>query len=75
MEDGATIRAEFHGNDIAVSSRDPLIGTLDLTSSTDTTVEVMLDRYSAEALLSVIVQFLAQGQGGYAPSSPPLPSN
>ena len=48
MEDGATIRAEFHGNDIAVSSRDPLIGTLDLTSSTDTTVEVMLDRYSAE---------------------------
>jgi len=68
MENGATIRAEFHGNDIAVLSRDPLIGTLDLTSSTGSTIEVLLDRYGAEALLSVIMQFIAQGQGGDAPS-------
>ncbi|WP_291163123.1 hypothetical protein [Ensifer sp. SSB1] len=33
-----------------------------MSTSADTTIEVVLDSASAEALLSALVQFLAQGQ-------------
>lgn len=57
----ATMNAEFQGSDVSVLSTDPLLGTVELTSSTGGTIEVLLDRYSAEALLSALVQFLAHG--------------
>lgn len=61
MNDGeATISADFRSSSITVVSTDPLMGALEFESSTNTTIEVLLDRYSAEALLSALVHFLAQ---------------
>lgn len=57
---GTTIRAQFLGN-FSIASSDPLLGVFEL-STADTTIEVLVDRYSAEALLSALAQFLAQGQ-------------
>ncbi|MBZ7926316.1 hypothetical protein LAC81_23040 [Ensifer adhaerens] len=58
---GITMNAEFQGSDVSVLSSDPLMGTFELTSSTGGSIEVLLDRYSAEALLSALEQFLAHG--------------
>ncbi|KSV84554.1 hypothetical protein N183_12065 [Sinorhizobium sp. Sb3] len=58
---GITMNAEFQGSVVSVLSSDPLMGTFELTSSTGETIEVLLDRYSAEALISTLVQFLARG--------------
>ncbi|WEX75241.1 hypothetical protein PYH37_000626 [Sinorhizobium numidicum] len=68
MEDNrATVTAEFMDNDIDVVSNDPLIGTLELISEQDEVIEVSLDRERAEALLSALLQFLAQGEGDDTP--------
>lgn len=58
---GTTIRGEFLGN-FSIASIAPLLGVFELSTSTETTIEVLLDRYSAEALLSALAQFLARGQ-------------
>jgi hypothetical protein len=58
---GTTIRAEFLGN-YSVASLDPLLGVFELSTSTNMMIEVLLDRYSAEALLSALAQLLAQGE-------------
>jgi phosphotransferase system HPr-like phosphotransfer protein len=58
---GTTISAQFLGN-FSIASSDPLLGVFELSTSADTTIEVVLDSASAEALLSALVQFLAQGQ-------------
>lgn len=60
-DDRTTITAEFQGFEISIVSREPLLGTLELTSFTGANIEVPLDYYSAEALVSALVQFLAQG--------------
>ncbi|WDZ81053.1 hypothetical protein PWG15_25230 (plasmid) [Ensifer adhaerens] len=60
--DDTTISAQFLGSGVSLISRDPLLGSFELVSSTGATIEVSLDRPSAEALLSALVQFLSQGQ-------------
>ncbi|WDZ81684.1 hypothetical protein PWG15_35780 (plasmid) [Ensifer adhaerens] len=60
-DDRMTITAQFQGVEISLVSREPLLGTLELTSITGANIEVPLDYYSAEALVSALVQFLAQG--------------
>ncbi|WP_043612814.1 hypothetical protein [Ensifer sp. ZNC0028] len=52
------ITAEFRNTTVAVVSQYPLLGTLDLAPSTGDTIEVLLDRPSAEALLSTLALFL-----------------
>ncbi len=59
-----TITAKFEGCEISVVSSDPLIGALALTSNMGVTIEVNLDRYCAETLLSALVQFLAHVDDG-----------
>ncbi|WP_018237822.1 hypothetical protein [Ensifer sp. BR816] len=63
-----TTRAEFLSNDIVVLLRDPLLGIIELKSFANETIEFLLDRYSAAALLSALAQFLAQGDGDDAPN-------
>ncbi|HEV7305200.1 hypothetical protein [Ensifer sp.] len=58
---GTTISAQFLGN-FSIISSDPLIGFFEFSTSTNTTIEVSMDWYSAEALLSALVQFLSHGQ-------------
>lgn len=58
---GTTIRGEFLGS-FSVASLYPLLGIFELSTSEGTIVEVLLDQYSAEALMSALSQFLAQGQ-------------
>ncbi|SDM57027.1 hypothetical protein SAMN05216328_1113 [Ensifer sp. YR511] len=58
----STISAQFQGSEISLISRDPLLGSFELVSSAGATIEVSLDRPSAEALLSALVQFVSQGQ-------------
>lgn len=67
-EDPTTITAEFQDHDIDVVSKDPLIGRLELIADTDEVIEVTLDRDTATALLSALVEFLAQGEGEDAPN-------
>lgn len=62
------LEAEYQGNDIEVISTDPLLGRLQLMAEQDEVVEVMLDRATAEQLLSALVQFLAHGEGDDATS-------
>lgn len=64
----ATLEAEYQGNDIEVISTDPLVGRLELMAEQEEVVEVMLDRETAERLLSALMQFLGHGQGGHAPN-------
>ncbi|MER9853748.1 MULTISPECIES: hypothetical protein [unclassified Mesorhizobium] len=59
--------AEYQGNDIAVLSREPLTGSCELMMNDDGIVELMLDRESAEDLISALVQFLGVGTGKDAP--------
>ncbi|WP_077960888.1 hypothetical protein [Ensifer adhaerens] len=61
-----TMNAEFQGSAVNVLSTDPLLGTFELTSSTGETIEVLLDRYSAEALIAAIMQFLAHDEDDQA---------
>ncbi|MFK0276099.1 hypothetical protein ACIQUG_20640 [Ensifer sp. NPDC090286] len=49
------ITAEFRNTTVAVVSQYPLLGTLDLASSTGDTIEVLLDRPSAEALRNPLI--------------------
>ena len=60
------LQAEFHGSAVSVLSSDPLLGTFELAGSTGGTIEVLLDRYSAEALLSALTQFLAHDEDARA---------
>ncbi|MEI3855809.1 MULTISPECIES: hypothetical protein [Ensifer] len=59
---GITMNAEFQGSPVSVLSSDPLMGAFEITCSTGETIEVLLDRYSAEALLSALAQFLAHDE-------------
>ncbi|MCK3779294.1 hypothetical protein MZK49_21560 [Ensifer sesbaniae] len=65
-DSGITMNAEFHGSAVSVLSSDPLLGTFELAGSTGGTIEVLLDRYSAEALLSALTQFLAHDEDARA---------
>ncbi|KSV81961.1 hypothetical protein N182_38225 [Sinorhizobium sp. GL2] len=58
---GTTVRGEFLGS-FSIASIDPLLGVFELSTSAGTTIEMLLDRYSAEKLMSALAQFLAQGQ-------------
>lgn len=52
------ISAEFRNVNVAIVSRHPLLGVLEFASSTGETVEVVLDRPNAEALISALALFL-----------------
>ncbi|OKP69779.1 hypothetical protein BTE77_27470 [Ensifer adhaerens] len=56
-----TVQGEFLGS-FSIASIEPLLGVFELSTSAGTTIEVQLDRYSAETLMSALAQFLAQGQ-------------
>lgn len=64
----ASLEAEYQGNGIEVVSTDPLIGRLELVAEQEEVVEVMLDRATAEQLVSALMVFLSHGEGGDAPS-------
>ncbi|MBD9638726.1 hypothetical protein IB277_20730 [Ensifer sp. ENS07] len=59
----STLEAEYQGNDINVMSTNPLLGRLELVAEQEEIVEVLLDRATAEQLLSALMQFLSQGEG------------
>ena len=63
---GITMNAEFNGSAVSVLSSDPQLGTFEITCSTGGKIEVLLDRYSAEALLSALTQFLTDGEDARA---------
>ncbi|AZO54877.1 MULTISPECIES: hypothetical protein [unclassified Mesorhizobium] len=55
--------ADYQDDDIAVISRDPLIGKLLLITEDDEEIELHLEKDSAEALMSALAAFLAEGRG------------
>ncbi|KSV64385.1 hypothetical protein BTE77_16315 [Ensifer adhaerens] len=63
-----SLEAEYQGNDIELVSTDPLLGRLQLLAEQDEIVELMLDRATAEQLVSSLMVFLSYGEGGDAPS-------
>lgn len=62
-DERSTIDAEYHNNDIVVTSTDPLIGVLKLGAANDETVELVLNRDSAVALLAAVARFLTSEEG------------
>ncbi|MER8435419.1 hypothetical protein NKH36_18910 [Mesorhizobium sp. M1312] len=58
---------EYQDGEVDVISRNPLRGTLVLVDDEDNDVELELDNDSAEELVSVLMQFLMQGEGGDMP--------
>lgn len=61
--DQTVVSAQFRQGNVAVVSRHPLTGILELPS-TGATVELALDRQSAEALISALALFLLQDDAG-----------
>ncbi|CAH2399155.1 conserved hypothetical protein [Mesorhizobium escarrei] len=55
---------EFQDDDVLVTSRNPLKGTLLLITDDDDEVELQLDKETAEALLSALGAFLMEGVVG-----------
>lgn len=55
--------ADYQDDNIVVISRDPLIGKLLLITEDDEEIELHLERDSAEALMSALAAFLAEGEG------------
>ncbi len=68
MPNDVSIRAEFKDTSVTLVSRYPLLGTLELASSNGA-IELLLDRGSAEALISSVALFLLQD--GATPTEPP----
>ncbi|RWK65228.1 MAG: hypothetical protein EOR78_13820 [Mesorhizobium sp.] len=58
---------EYQDGEVDVKSRNPLRGTLALVDDEDNDVDLELDKDSAEELVSVLMQFLMQGEGGDMP--------
>ncbi|WP_214471068.1 hypothetical protein [Mesorhizobium sp. dw_380] len=52
---------EFQDDDVVVTSRNPLKGTLLLITDDDDEVELQLDKETAEALMSALGAFLMEG--------------
>ncbi|WP_214477416.1 hypothetical protein [Mesorhizobium sp. dw_380] len=52
---------EFQDDDVVVTSRSPLKGTLLLITDDDDEVELQLDKETAEALMSALGAFLMEG--------------
>ncbi|WP_250889015.1 hypothetical protein [Mesorhizobium sp. dw_380] len=55
---------EFQDDDVVVTSRNPLKGTLLLIADDHAEVELQLDRETAEALMSALGAFLMEGAIG-----------
>ncbi|CCV03001.1 hypothetical protein MESS2_1000015 [Mesorhizobium metallidurans STM 2683] len=55
---------EFQDDDVLVTSRNPLKGTLLLITDDDDEVELQLDKETAEALMSALGAFLMEGVVG-----------
>ncbi|MBK5570884.1 hypothetical protein [Ensifer sp. SSB1] len=64
----STLEADYLGADIEVVSSDPLLGRLQLMAEQEEVVELMLDRATAQHLVSVLMKFLSHGEGGDAPN-------
>ncbi|TJU88715.1 MAG: hypothetical protein E5Y15_03480 [Mesorhizobium sp.] len=58
---------EYQDGDVAVTSRKPLRGTLELITDDDDTVELLLDRENTEWLMGALCEFLVQGEGDDMP--------
>ncbi|WP_214473364.1 hypothetical protein [Mesorhizobium sp. dw_380] len=58
---------EFQDDDVVVTSRNPLKGTLLLITDDDDEVELQLDKETAEALMIALAAFLMQEEGGDMP--------
>lgn len=67
----ASLEAEYQGNHIQLVSTDPLLGRLQLMAEQEEIVELMLDRATAEQLVSALMVFLSHGKGDDAPSFSP----
>ncbi|MEY9100498.1 hypothetical protein ABIA24_003407 [Sinorhizobium fredii] len=65
-DDGQIMTVEYQDGDVSVSSTDPLRGTIDLVGDNDEIIQLLLDRHSAEWLMSALGEFLDQGEGGDA---------
>ncbi|CAH2394210.1 conserved hypothetical protein [Mesorhizobium ventifaucium] len=52
---------EFQDDDVLVTSRNPLKGTLLLITDDDDEVELQLDQETAQALMSALGAFLMEG--------------
>jgi hypothetical protein len=59
--------AEYQDGDVMVLSRAPLIGTLELIGDDDESIHLRLDRERTEELVSVLLEFLMQGEGEDSP--------
>ncbi|WP_214477506.1 hypothetical protein [Mesorhizobium sp. dw_380] len=58
---------EFQDDDVVVTSRNPLKGTLLLITDDDDEVELQLDKETAEAFMSALSAFLMEDEGGDMP--------
>lgn len=61
------MEVEYQDGDVQIVSRDPLVGRLELVGDDDETVVLVLERFHAEELVSALIEFLSQGEGGDMP--------
>lgn len=66
-DDDRIMTAEYQDGDVVLSSTDPLKGSLELVGDDDEIIHLLLNRESAEWLMSALGQFLGHGEGGDAP--------
>ena len=60
------MEVKYQDGDARVLSRNPLRGLLELAGEDDETYELILTKWHAEELLSVLTEFLSKGEGGDA---------
>ncbi|WP_292130959.1 hypothetical protein [Mesorhizobium sp.] len=63
-----TKTVEYQDGDVQLTSRNPLRGTLMLVGDDDEDFQLDLDKFAAEELVGVLMEFLMQGEGGDMPS-------
>jgi hypothetical protein len=68
VKDDPLKTAEYQDGDVAILSRAPLIGTLELTDNDGEPIELQLNRRNAQALMAALTKFLLTGEGEDAPA-------
>ncbi|MGX8013503.1 hypothetical protein ACVDG8_033305 [Mesorhizobium sp. ORM8.1] len=69
------MEVEYQDGDVLVVSRNPLVGRLELVGNDDDAVDLVLRREDAEELVSVLIQFLAKGEGEDTPTLRIMPKS
>jgi hypothetical protein len=62
------MEVEYQDGDVMIVSRNPLEGRLTLVTDNDDDIDLLLDKDSAEELMSALAAFLMEGEGGDGPA-------